>query len=143
MSIPSPSSSSSPKFLGDQDGLEVLRTPTVVYVHSPHHNHQDHCAVHAATLSGARAVPTLMAYQSPSANDQFRPTAFVPIDAVMSRKLEVLAHHQSQAERGYLEAEAVTSTARYWTRHLAGQARYAEPFELVRALTHISATSVV
>jgi hypothetical protein len=59
------------------------------------------------------------------------------------RKLEVLAHHQSQAERSYLEAEAVTSTVRYWTRQLAGQARYAEPFELVSALTHISDTSIV
>jgi hypothetical protein len=83
-----------------------------------------------------------MAYQSPSANDQFRPTAFVPIDAVLNRKLEVLAHYESQSGRSYLDTEAVTSTARYWTRQLAGQARYAEPFELVRALTRISNISV-
>jgi hypothetical protein len=69
--------------------------------------------------------------------------AILSADIIAPRKLEVLAHHQSQAERSYLEAEAVTSTVRYWTRQLAGQARYAEPFELVSALTHISDTSIV
>ena len=56
--------------------------PTVVYVHSPHDTHQDHRAVHAATMSAARGVPTLLAYQSPSAANRFLPTAFVPIDPV-------------------------------------------------------------
>jgi LmbE family N-acetylglucosaminyl deacetylase len=132
------------------EGIDTIRlieqvaattAPTVVYVHSAHDNHQDHRAVHTATLSATRAVPTLMAYQSPSANNRFLPSAFVPIDRVMDRKLDVLANHASQVGRSYLEAEAVTSAARYWARHLASQARYAEPFELVRAITRISDTS--
>ncbi len=111
--------------------------PTTVYVHSPHDTHQDHRAVHAATMSAARAVPTMMAYQSPSANNRFLPTAFVPIDRVLRLKLRVLACHASQAGRSYLDADTVVSTARYWGRHVAPPARYAEPFEVLRAIDHI------
>jgi LmbE family N-acetylglucosaminyl deacetylase len=128
------------------DGIDTIRpieqiiaalNPTVVYVHSRHDNHQDHRAVHAATIVAARSVPTLMAYQSPSATNEFSPTAFVPVDGVINRKLDVLACYASQSARTYLDPEAVVTGARYWARHLAPRARAAEPFELVRALNHV------
>ena len=125
------------------DGIETIEMieqiigvldPTVLYVHSPHDTHQDHRAVHAATMSAARTVPTVLAYQSPSAVNRFLPTAYVPIDRVVDRKAEVLACYASQAARSYMEPEAVISTARYWGRHAGPSANFAEPFEVLRSV---------
>jgi LmbE family N-acetylglucosaminyl deacetylase/ActR/RegA family two-component response regulator len=115
---------------------EVVRQvdPTVVYVHSRNDNHQDHRAVHIAVLSATRSVPEVFAYQSPSATNEFRPSKFVAIDAVVLGKVRLLGLFGSQSERTYLEPELVVAGARYWARHLAPRARYAEPFEVVRML---------
>lgn len=107
--------------------------PTVVYVHSRHDSHQDHRAVHTATISAARSVPRVYAYQSPSATNDFQPTRFIAIDEVVSDKLQVLGVFNSQRDRSYLEPELVIAGARYWARHLHPRARYAEPFEVVRS----------
>jgi two-component system, NtrC family, response regulator HydG len=123
-------------------GIETIRlvesvvaevAPTVVYVHSSHDNHQDHRAVHTATMSATRGVPQVFAYQSPSATNDFSPNRFVPIDGVVVRKVQVLASFASQSQRSYLEPELVIAGARYWARHLAPLARYAEPFEVIRS----------
>jgi LmbE family N-acetylglucosaminyl deacetylase len=108
--------------------------PTVVYVHSRQDNHQDHRTVAAATISATRGVRRVFAYQSPSATNEFRPTQFVPIDHVVQRKVQVLRMFASQSERSYLDPELIVSGARYWARHLAAQARYAEPFEVIRSM---------
>ncbi|WP_151526482.1 PIG-L deacetylase family protein [Serinicoccus kebangsaanensis] len=115
----------------------VVRTvdPTVVYVHSRHDNHQDHRAVNTAVLSAVRQVPRVYAYQSPSSSNDFFPTRYVPVDAVIAQKVEVLALFESQGERAYMEPEAVVASARYWARGLAPRARYAEPFEVIRSFT--------
>lgn len=125
------------------DGIDTIRLiesvvaavdPTVVYVHSAHDNHQDHRAVHTATRSATRGVRRVFAYQSPSATNEFFPTQFVPIDAVVGEKVEVLQLFDSQSGRAYLEPELVTAGSRYWARHLGASARYAEPFEVIRSV---------
>lgn len=115
-----------------EDVVAALR-PTVVYVHSRHDSHQDHRAVNTATMSAARAVSQVFAYQSPSATNDFAPTRFVPVDAVIARKVDVLSSFASQSARPYLEPELIVAGARYWARHLAPLARYAEPFEVIRS----------
>ncbi|PRZ44035.1 LmbE family N-acetylglucosaminyl deacetylase [Antricoccus suffuscus] len=109
--------------------------PTIIYVHSKNDNHQDHRAVHIATISASRRVPQIFAYQSPSATNDFAPTKFVAIDEVVVRKVEVLSLFDSQRERSYLEPEMVIAGARYWARNLAPRARYAEPFEVIRSMS--------
>ncbi len=136
------------------DGVRTIRLiesviqrldPTVVYVHSAHDNHQDHRAVSTAVRSAARGVRRVFAYQSPSATNDFLPTQFVNIDETVRRKVELLALFRSQDGRSYLEPELVTAGARYWARHLAASARYAEPFEVVRSVGELrhSVTSPV
>lgn len=124
-------------------GIETIRLiesvtrvvdPTIVYVHSAHDNHQDHRAVHDATLSATRTVPQVYAYQSPSATEEFRPTKLVAIDDVIIAKVELLKLFDSQRERSYLDPELVVAAARYWARHVSPRARYAEPFEVIREL---------
>ncbi|MHA3703292.1 PIG-L deacetylase family protein [Jatrophihabitans sp. YIM 134969] len=137
------------------EGIDTIRLienvvavvdPTVVYVHSAHDNHQDHRAVNTATRSATRGVRRVFAYQSPSATNEFFPTQFVPVDQVVERKVEVLQMFDSQNGRAYLEPELVTAGSRYWARHLGANARYAEPFEVVRSvgdLRHAVTTPVV
>ena len=125
------------------EGVETIRLiesvvrildPTVVYVHSAHDNHQDHRAVSVATRSATRGVRRVLAYQSPSATNDFIPTQFVNVDETVRRKVEVLQLFASQEGRSYLEPELVVAGARYWARHLAASARYAEPFEVIRSV---------
>ncbi len=111
--------------------VTVLR-PTIVYVHSKHDEHQDHRAVHTAAISATRGVPSVFAYQSPSANNDFVPTKFVAIDQFVSEKVKVLGLFGSQDERPHVEPELVVAGARYWARHLAPRAHFAEPFEVIR-----------
>lgn len=119
--------------------------PTVIYVHSKHDGHQDHRAVATATASATRGVRRIFAYQSPSATNEFTPTQFVTIDGVLQRKIQVLKMFRSQTGRDYLDPELVVAGSRYWARHLGANARYAEPFEVIRSvgdLRHLAGVPV-
>ncbi|PZQ89091.1 MAG: hypothetical protein DI534_09985 [Leifsonia xyli] len=118
---------------------EVVREviPTVVYTHTNHDRHQDHRAVHEATVVATRTIDTVACYQSPSATVDFRPTRFVAIDGFVERKLELLACFRSQADqRSYLAPDFVTATARYWSRFGGGS--NVEPLEIVRETADLS-----
>lgn len=118
---------------------EVVRevVPTIVYTHTNHDRHQDHRAVHEATIVATRTIDTVACYQSPSATVDFRPTRFVSIDGFVERKLELLACFRSQAEnRSYLAPDFVKATARYWSRYGGGD--NVEPLEVVRESSDLS-----
>jgi LmbE family N-acetylglucosaminyl deacetylase/CheY-like chemotaxis protein len=111
--------------------------PTIVYTHSNHDRHQDHRAVHEATLVATRNVRTVACFQSPSSTVDFRPNRFVSIDGFTDAKLALLACFTSQAEiRGYLEPDFVLATARYWSRYGGGTS--SEPLEIVRESADVS-----
>ncbi len=111
--------------------------PDIVYTHSAHERHQDHRAVHAATLVAARSVRTVCCYQSPSATIDFRPTRFVPIDGFTDAKLALIRCFESQTEvRAYLEPDFVLATARYWSRFGGGTS--CEPLEVIKDTVDIS-----
>jgi LmbE family N-acetylglucosaminyl deacetylase/CheY-like chemotaxis protein len=111
--------------------------PTIVYTHSTHDRHQDHRAVHEATLVATRGVDTVACFQSPSSTVDFRPTRFVSIDGFTEKKLELLACFQSQSDiRTYLEPDFVLATARYWSRYGGGIT--CEPLEIIRETADMS-----
>lgn len=111
--------------------------PTIVYTHSAHDRHQDHRAVHEATLVATRAVRTVACFQSPSSTVDFRPTRFVSIDGFTDTKLALIDCFRSQAEiRGYLDPEFVLATARYWGRYGGGTS--VEPLEIIRETADMS-----
>ena len=112
--------------------------PTIVYTHSAHDRHQDHRAVHEATLVATRTVRTIACFQSPSSTVDFRPSRFVSIDGFTDTKLALLDCFRSQAEiRGYLDPEFVLATARYWGRYGGGTS--VEPLEIIRETADMSA----
>jgi LmbE family N-acetylglucosaminyl deacetylase len=124
------------------DGLETIEriedavgdlTPTDVYTHSFEDTHQDHRAVHAASMVAARAVPNFYCYQSPSSTVDFRPNRFVDITYSIKLKLQAIGAYQSQVGRlQALHSDDVLASARYWGRfasHLL-----VEPLRIVRQL---------
>lgn len=111
--------------------------PTIVYTHSAHDRHQDHRAVHEATLVATRTVRTVACFQSPSSTVDFRPSRFVSIDGYTEQKLRLLECFRSQADiRGYLDPEFVLATARYWGRFGGGTS--VEPLEIIRETADMS-----
>ncbi|HEY0259771.1 MAG TPA: response regulator [Lacisediminihabitans sp.] len=111
--------------------------PTIVYTHSRHDRHQDHRAVHDATVVATRRVGTVACYQSPSATVDFQPARFVSIDGFLDRKLALLSCFDSQiGNRDYLAPDFVTATARYWSRFGGGTA--VEPLEIIRETAELS-----
>jgi LmbE family N-acetylglucosaminyl deacetylase/CheY-like chemotaxis protein len=111
--------------------------PTIVYTHSSHDRHQDHRAVHEATLVATRTVRTVACFQSPSSTVDFRPSRFVSIDGFTDAKLSLLECFRSQSEiRGYLDPEFVLATARYWGRYGGGTS--VEPLEIIRETADLS-----
>ena len=104
--------------------------PSIVYLHSPEDTHQDHRAVHRAGMVACRSVPTVLAYQSPSATTAYRPGRFNDVTGFVDVKLAALACHRSQAAAWYMEPELVSATARFWGRY--ARVRFAEPLEVLR-----------
>lgn len=114
--------------------------PSIVYTHTSHDRHQDHRAVHEATVVATRAVGTVACFQSPSSTVDFHPTRFVAIDGFTETKLALLDCFRSQADiRSYLDPEFVLATARYWSRY--GSSKSVEPLEILRESSDMSMRS--
>ncbi len=104
---------------------------THVYTHSLEDTHQDHRAVHAASLVAARRVPNVYCYQTPSSTVDFKPNRFVDITHYIDRKIDLIGAYKSQVDRmDALQHDVILSTARYWGR-FAGYV-LAEPLQIVR-----------
>jgi LmbE family N-acetylglucosaminyl deacetylase/AmiR/NasT family two-component response regulator len=113
-----------------QAAMRELR-PTHVYTHCLEDTHQDHRAVHAASLVASRDVPNVYCYQSPSSTVEFRPNRFVDITEYKSVKLQAIGAYKSQVDRmASLQDDVIVATARYWGRY-AGH-MLAEPMRIVR-----------
>ena len=105
--------------------------PTHVYTHCSEDTHQDHRAIHAASMVATRSVPNVYCYQSPSSTVEFRPRRFVDITHFIGQKIKVIDAYQSQLERmESIQNELIVATARYWGR-FAGYV-LAEPLKVIR-----------
>lgn len=106
--------------------------PDIIFTHSANDQHQDHRAVHLATLRAARRHPAILCYESPSVTRDFLPSVFVDIEDYVDVKVAAVGVHYDQKLKPYMEPERVRGLA----VHRGGQAkvRYAEGFEPVRML---------
>lgn len=110
-----------------------LVNPDIILTHSRHDQHQDHHAVHLATLRAARRCSTILCYESPSVTDEFSARFFVDIGDYMDVKIAAVKEHANQSGKPYIDERKLTGKA----LHRGEQAKvgYAEGYEVVRALS--------
>jgi LmbE family N-acetylglucosaminyl deacetylase len=106
--------------------------PDIILTHSDNDLHQDHCAVHLASLRAARSHGAVLCYESPSATEAFRPSVFVDVANYVDVKVAAVAEHRDQRAKPYMSAERVRGLAVY--RGAQAKTRAAEAFEPVRVL---------
>jgi LmbE family N-acetylglucosaminyl deacetylase len=107
--------------------------PDIILTHSNHDQHQDHQAVHMATLRAARQHHSILCYESPSATREFSPSVFIDIDDYLDAKVQAVRMHSDQLAKPYMTPERVRGIASF----RGGQARrrVAEAYEPVRLLS--------
>lgn len=110
-----------------------LFKPDIILTHSAHDQHQDHHAVHLATMRAGRRSPTILCFESPSVTSDFSPNYFVDISDYIDAKIAAVERHKDQAGKPYMGAKVLRGAAVF----RGGQARtaHAEGFEVIRALS--------
>ncbi|VEI13005.1 PIG-L deacetylase family protein [Trueperella bialowiezensis] len=104
--------------------------PDIIFTHSKHDQHQDHHAVHMATVRAGRRHPAILCFESPSVTLDFSPKVFVDIDDYVGVKASAVAIHENQAGKPYMTEERVTGMAHF--RGDQAKMTHAEGFEPVR-----------
>lgn len=101
-----------------------------VYTHAAADSHQDHRAVALASLGACRAIPRLLAYDSPS-SFEFNPAVYVDISDSMEKKIHALRCHASQvANSNMVSEEMIRGQAAYRGHH--ARVEFAEGFMPLR-----------
>lgn len=104
--------------------------PDMVFTHSIHDLHQDHKAVHDATLRACRNLSTILCYESPSTTKAFKPNVFVNIEQYLDIKIESIQEHKDQNKKRYVQPEQVYGKAIF--RGTQAKLEKAEGFEAIR-----------
>lgn len=106
--------------------------PDIILTHSANDQHQDHLAVHMATLRAGRRHSSILCYESPSATADFRPSVFVDVQDYLEVKVRAVAAHRDQAGKPYMRGEQLRGLATF--RGAQAKVRQAEGYEPVRML---------
>jgi LmbE family N-acetylglucosaminyl deacetylase len=124
-----------------EHGMEVVQAiereiyrfnPDIIFTHSSNDQHQDHLAVHLATLRAARQHSSILCYESPSATPAFEPRVFVDIQDYVNVKIAALGTHRDQKDKPYMSPERIHGLAVY--RGSQAKIRHAEGYEPARLL---------
>jgi LmbE family N-acetylglucosaminyl deacetylase len=112
---------------------EIYRfNPDIIFTHSSNDQHQDHLAVHLATLRAARQHSSILCYESPSITPAFVPRIFVDIHDYVTVKVAAVGAHQDQRDKAYMTPERIRGLAVY--RGSQAKVRHAEGCEPTRVL---------
>jgi LmbE family N-acetylglucosaminyl deacetylase len=113
---------------------EAIRrhNPDIILTHSANDLHQDHCAVHVASLRAARSHSAILCYESPSATKEFQPSVFIDVEDYVDVKVAAVGTHRDQSDKPYMTPERVRGLAVY--RGAQAKTNAAEAFEPVRVL---------
>ncbi len=104
--------------------------PDIILTHSGNDQHQDHSAVHMATLRAGRRHPAILCFESPSVTAAFAPSVFVEIDDYVDAKNAAISMHADQRNKPYMGGDKISSMAVF--RGAQGRMTCAEAFEAER-----------
>jgi LmbE family N-acetylglucosaminyl deacetylase len=107
--------------------------PHVLFVHHADDTHQDHRNVATATITATRYTRNVLFYEGPTTQN-FSPTVFVDIDAILEQKVDVLRAHASQVRKTNIEkltiVDIIRASAHF--RGIQGRVTNAEGFVPLR-----------
>jgi CheY-like chemotaxis protein len=109
--------------------LVAAEGPLIMYVPSDKDRDSNRQSTHLAALAGGKAIPKVLAYQSPGSTIEFAPKVFVDIGPFLERKLALVRGFDG-FELENVGAAVVGASARYWGR-FAGPDEV-EPLEVLR-----------
>ena len=116
---------------------EVVRQvePDTVYTHFGEDTHPDHRLIARTVVPATRSVPNLLFFEALS-SQQFLPTVFVDIGAVIHQKLGALEANASQVQKTNIQAMTIVDIAQSAAhfRGIQGRVTYAEGFVPLRHL---------
>lgn len=112
--------------------------PDFTLIHYGDDTHQDHRALHKATVSATRYIKNVLFFEGPTTQN-FSPSIFVDIKESIQTKIECLMAHQSQVMKTNIEGlsikDAVHATAVF--RGIQGRVQFAEAFVPLRLFINI------
>lgn len=112
--------------------------PQFIFVHFHDDTHQDHRHLAMSTVTATRYTRNVVFYEGPTTQN-FSPTVFVDIDAVLEEKVEALMAHASQVKKTNIEdlsiIDIVRSSAHF--RGIQGRVKNAEGFVPLRLFINI------
>jgi LmbE family N-acetylglucosaminyl deacetylase len=107
--------------------------PHVIFVHFFDDTHQDHRNLATCTVTATRYAKNVLFYEGPTTQN-FSPTVFVDIDAVLEEKIEALQAHASQVKKTNIEkltiVDMIRASAHF--RGIQGRVTNAEAFVPLR-----------
>ncbi|MDO5683312.1 MAG: PIG-L deacetylase family protein, partial [Propionibacteriaceae bacterium] len=109
-------------------------SPDIILTHSVHDQHQDHLAVHHATLRAARRHHSILCYESPSVTRDFNPDVFLDVGDYTDIKFQAVLAHRDQVGKSYMSRDVLASVTRF--RGQQAKRSHAEAFESVRLLVN-------
>ncbi|EGT5655214.1 TPA: PIG-L family deacetylase [Citrobacter braakii] len=90
--------------------INIVRT----YTMHDSDRHQDHRAVHKASIVACRNIPQVLGYETPSTWLTFVPQVFEKVsENCFIQKLRALSFHQSQQQRDYMRTERLRTVAQF------------------------------
>lgn len=108
--------------------------PDIIFIPSKYDTHQDHRAVHLASIVASRLVDEIYIYQSPSTTIDFKPNVYIDISDYIETKLKAVKIHTSQSWKIYMADRAVKWLAEYRAFDVLKNDKYFEAFELFRSI---------
>ena len=119
---------------------QVIREvePDFIFVHYFDDTHQDHRHLATSTITATRYTRNVLFYEGPTTQN-FSPSVFVDVDAVLEEKIATLRAHASQMEKTNIEGLTILDIARSSAhfRGIQGRVRNAEGFVPLRLFINI------
>lgn len=104
------------KALEDVITRQIPAEVSIIRAYTMHDSdrHQDHRAVHKASIVACRNIPQVLGYETPSTWLTFIPQVFENVsENRFNQKLRALSFHQSQQHRDYMRADRLRTVAQF------------------------------
>jgi LmbE family N-acetylglucosaminyl deacetylase len=126
------------ELIGRIEGVVREVNPHFIFVHFQDDTHQDHRNISIGTITATRYTRNVLFYEGPTTQN-FSPTVFVNIDAVLDEKIEAVRAHESQVKKTNIEeltiVDILRSSAHF--RGIQGRVTNAEAFVPLRLFINI------